>query len=82
MARDGAIETIIAQMSLAFAPEIGLSLGTPQYSPSTSQSNFILPVLSPNVHTHVQLRSTKAVKCVRSFSLPPFIISVYFIFVN
>lgn len=78
MARDGGIETMVNQISLAFAPEIRLSLGTPQYSPFISQSNFISPVLSPNLLTHAQLRKTKVTFSIRSFSPPLFIICIYF----
>lgn len=75
MGRDGAIETI-TQISLTFVPKIGLSLGTPQYSSSILQSNFISPVLSPNVHTHAQLGRAKVVKRTRCFLTPP-LLSVY-----
>lgn len=62
----GAIETI-SHTSLAFAPEIRLSLGAPEHCPTVSQGHVISPALSPNVHTHAQLKRMKIVKLTRSF---------------
>lgn len=74
MARDEDMEAIATPMSLAFAPDVGLSLGTPKYSPFISQSNLFSPVFSPEVL--VPNSEEQRVKLFRRFSPGP-LLSVY-----
>lgn len=67
MGRDGTIETIITHISLAFSPEMKLSLGTPNSSPPDLQNNFIsYQFLGPNVCNYAPPRIKKGVKFLSS----------------
>lgn len=67
MGRDGTIETIISHISLAFSPEMKLSLGTPNSSAPDLQNNFIsYQFLGPNVCNYAPPRIKKGVKFLSS----------------